>query len=301
MKYPKFTQKNTRDEGVSESLAVTLLTKLLSIKLPDDTRAHMRENLQSYATFHSPVEIQEAIISPYSFGYVFSYISSHPRRFSSLLVLVLVLVGGFGVSSHAEKAQWENILTNRRLSEATTLALQNKLATSTQMFLAQEVATHVALAQQDALALSNSGDTASAASVRTDLTEKLSTNADALATLGPQLEQRSATSTVIAVAAMLRDVHADIDTVALASGSATTTHTTNEIGVTKDQNSIATAGTASTTEAGTTASADPTSGKIDSGAGVIMTTATTLTDGSTTDISSYHDKTDGVPQDNLRK
>ncbi len=323
MKYTKHTTRNTVDHEVTESLAETLLTKLVLVKIPDDARSKMRENLQAFATFHSPAEIQKPVASPYSFGYLFSYVSSYPRRFSSFAVLVLVMVTGFGVSTHAEKslpgealygikvsmieplqgafitnqaekAQWENILTSRRLSEATTLAIQNKLATSTQAFLAKEVATHVALAQQDALALSNAGDTESAASVRTDLTEKLATNADALSKLGPQLEQSAATSTVIAVAAMLKDVHADIDTIALAGGTATTTNTTIDVASVKNE------GTASTTVLTTTSSelTNPATDKGDKGASVIMTAITVLTAGTTSSPANNSSKSHDSSSDN---
>jgi hypothetical protein len=144
----------------------------------------------------------------------------------TIKVAIVEPLQGTLMVSAADKAQWENVLINRRLSEATTLAVQNKLATSTQEYLAKEVATHVALAQQDAIALSSSGDTTSASQVRTDLTEKLATNADTLSQLGPQLEQHNATSTVVAVAALLRVVNADITTLSLANGDTSAATTT---------------------------------------------------------------------------
>ena len=267
---------HTEQEDVGKSLAVTLLVKLFSIKLSQKSSTDMRANLQAYAEFHTPVIGPAAVLSPYSFEYIFSYVAQRPRVFGGIVAIVLLFTSSFGVADAAEKslpgealynvkvaviepiqgtfitnaadkAQWENILINRRLSEATTLAIQDKLATSTQEYLANQVATHVALAQQDAVALDTSGQTTSAAQVRTDLTEKLATNADALSKITPQLQNDTSTGTVVAVAALLRMVNTDIDTVAIASGDATTT--TTDIAVSATVASTTPAGTASTTTA----------------------------------------------------
>ena len=225
-----------------EQKIISQLQKLKGISLSTTEAQTMRENLSAYADLHAVTGVV-ASRKPSRF-YNFSYLKLSHIKFSYARaimagVLILVLVGGSAgvtyaaegslpgqplyaikvsiaepiqgalITSTAGKAQWQNDLAERRLAEAATLASQNNLATSTQVYLQNAVASHVALAQQDADTLAASGNETAALSVRADLEAKLSAHADILTLIAPRLAAAGDATTTDAVIALLQNIETD--------------------------------------------------------------------------------------------
>ena len=231
----KIIEQEREAENFIQKLRLVSLTK---------TEAHdMRERLIAYTDMHA-VNASNKAAAPmalrgpaYFLSPLTSYFSSYPRAMVATTLILIILVSGTGVSFAAEnslpgqpfyavkvsvvepiqgalitsptdKAKWQNELASRRLTEASTLAAQNNLGTTTQEYLAQSVADHVALAQQDASQLSASGNNDAALGVQSDLEAKLTAHANFLSLVTPRLKATGdATSTVIAVSSMLRVVN----------------------------------------------------------------------------------------------
>jgi hypothetical protein len=229
-------KKLNTQEREGEQKTVTFLNTLRQLTLTKTEAQDMRERLISYSHLHDSLPEQEAVS-------IFSYFKYSRIAFSRPLIagglIAVLLVGSTGVSYAAEnalpgeplyavkvsvvepiqtalitepvaKAQWQSELASRRLTEASTLAVQNKLATSTQEYLAQSVEQHVALAQEGASELSSSGNDTAALTVQSDLEAKLTAHADLLSVLTPRLKASgTATTTVVAVTALLHVVDAN--------------------------------------------------------------------------------------------
>ena len=231
----KKTTNNSISEKESEALAETFVSKLGQIKLSPTEAQEMRERLIAYSNLHSVPEAVHAL--PVRSIY-FSYLTSSSRFLTASALIILILVSGTGVSYAAEntlpgqplygvkvaivepiqgalitttagQANWQNELTERRLTEASTLAAQNNLSSSTQEYLAEAVSTHVALAQEDAASLADTGNGDAALAVRSDLDASLSAHADLLASVAPRLKAAGDINTSNAVVALLTTVQAN--------------------------------------------------------------------------------------------
>jgi hypothetical protein len=233
--------KNTHNQKLSEkeldSLAETFVSKLGQLRLSKTEAHEMRERLLSYTNLHtvssSSAHTAKAVRSPF-----LSYFSSYSRVLVAGTLVVLILISTTGVSYAAEntlpgqalygvkiaivepiqgafitstsgKANWQATLAERRLIEASTLAAENKLSTSTQQYLAQAVSTHIALAQEDANNLSATGDATDALAVRSDLDASLSANATVFADVAPRLAANGDSTTSTAVVALLNSIETD--------------------------------------------------------------------------------------------
>jgi hypothetical protein len=223
MKNETHTQNNP--ENFIEPLRHLTLSK---------TEAHdMRERLIAYADMHNVVT---PLAQPSVF---FTYIRTmqFSRGVSVASLMVVFLVGSVGVSyaaentlpgeplyavkvsiaeplhtalitSPSEKAEWENELAGRRLAEASTLASQNKLASSTQTYLAQAVAEHVANSEASTASIEASGDAPKALAIKSDLEAQLSAHVDVLALMTPRLVAEGDGTTTSAVLALAENVDA---------------------------------------------------------------------------------------------
>jgi hypothetical protein len=236
----KNSSKHDRSD-LQESLAVTFIQKLENISLTKTETDSMRENLRAYADLHTTptlLEISKPILSPFSFAYGTSYIRTYSRAFASLALVILLLVGTTGVTYAAgntlpgqplyvvkvsvvepiqgalitnpvKKAEWQNELTQRRLVEASTLAAENKLSSSTQVYLAQAVTEHVTQSENDSDQLSASGNATAALSVRSELEAGLSAHADFLAFITPELAAAGDATTTGAITSLLATIQTD--------------------------------------------------------------------------------------------
>ena len=223
---------NTEGQG-DESLAETFVSRLRQLSLTQTEAQEMRERLIAYSNMHAALEIVKPIPSPF-----FSYFNAYSRVLTSGALIILILISGTGISYAAEgtlpgqtlygvkvgiiepiqgafitstqgQADWQNELTERRLTEASTLAAENKLSASNQAYLATAVSTHVALAQQDANELSDSGNTTAALTVRSSLDASLSAHATLLASVAPRLKAAGDANTSTAVVALLNTVETE--------------------------------------------------------------------------------------------
>jgi hypothetical protein len=234
-------QHNKNTYSTDEQKIVDFLDALRHVTLSKTEAQDMRERLAAYSDMHNA--ISAPIRSPF-----FSYFSqtrsvfsraSFSRPLIAIGMVLVILVGTTGVSYAAEnslpgqplyavkvsvvepiqgalitqpvaKAQWQAELANRRLNEASTLAAQNNLGTSTQEYLANAANEHIALAQADASQLSASGNVDEALSVQSDLEAKLSAHVDFLSLITPRLKATGdATSTIASVTALLHVVNTD--------------------------------------------------------------------------------------------
>jgi hypothetical protein len=226
-------KKLNPQERDGEQETLSFLNTLRELTLTKTEAQDMRERLISYSQLHDSIQEPVAVS-------IFSYFQYSRVAFSRPLIagglIAVLLVGSTGVSYAAEnalpgeplyavkvsvvepiqtalitepvaKAQWQSELASRRLTEASALAVQNKLATSTQEYLAQSVEQHVALAQEGASELSSSGNDPAALTVQSDLEAKLTAHADLLSALTPRLKASgTATTSVVAVTALLHVV-----------------------------------------------------------------------------------------------
>jgi hypothetical protein len=192
-------------------------------------------------------EIKFPFFSPSHFisirSSLYSYLSSYPRAVGGIALVLLVLVGTTGVTyasqdalpgdalypvkvslvepiqgalitSPVAQANWQTELTSRRLSEAATLATEDKLSTSTQAYLADAVSEHVKNAEAEASKLSSSGNSNAAVQVRANLEANLTAHAEFLALITPQLAASGDATTTDAVFALLthvQEARAEVD------------------------------------------------------------------------------------------
>jgi Domain of unknown function (DUF5667) len=225
-----------------ETKTENFIKNLRHVALTSTEAQSMRERLVAYSDLHAISESAEtvstrAVRSTFSIS-SFSFLYAYPRVIGAAALVFVLLISGTGVSYAAEntlpgqilypvkvsivepiqgalitnvaqQAEWQDQLADRRLTEASTLAAENKLATSTQEYLEQATAQHVALAQQDATDLADSGNEDAALSVRSDLEARLSAHADFLALIAPKLAADDDATTTNAVIALLQGVEQD--------------------------------------------------------------------------------------------
>jgi hypothetical protein len=222
--------KHTTPENFIQPLRQVTLSKTDS--------QNLRERLISYADLHTaPTTISSAVgSSRFSLRTLsqFQFVQSS-RSFVAAILIIAFLGGSASISYAAEntlpgeplyavkvnvneplhaalitsptqKAEWENELVERRLAEGAALAAQNKLATSTQTYLAQNIAEHVANSEKSADALAASGNGAQALAVRSDLEARLSAQVDVLALMTPRLQAQGDATTTTAVLALAQNV-----------------------------------------------------------------------------------------------
>jgi hypothetical protein len=266
--------KHIYNTNTDEGTAAEFIKGLQYISLTKTEAQDMREHLLAYSDMHNT--ITAPTVSPF-FSYfshvriALSQISFSRPLIASGLILV-ILVSGTGVSYAAEdslpgqplyavkvsvvepiqgalitqpvaKAQWENTLASRRLDEASKLAAQNNLGTTTQEYLAQAANEHIALAQADASQLSASGNIDGALTVQSDLEAKLSAHADFLSLITPRLKATGdATTTIASVTSLLRVVNAD-------RGAIEESRKTTEVALAAETAASSTPDSASTTPA----------------------------------------------------
>lgn len=198
---------------------------LKQIHLSTDDKAAMRARLIAYADLHEVHDTRRSVASPFVMW-----------RLGAVLAGVIILLGGsVGISYAAEdslpgqplyavkvsvvepvqgaiipttegKAAWENVLAERRLAEASTLAAQNNLTASTSAYLETQIAIHTNNAEQDANTLAVAGKTQAALQVRSDLEARLSAHATLLAIIEPQLAARDDATTSARVAILYKHV-----------------------------------------------------------------------------------------------
>ncbi len=226
--------KHTYTEAETEAFIKNLRHVTLS-----KTEAHdMRERLIAYADMHAVPASTAHNVSP------FSYLAMHLRASIAVALVLLILVGGTGVTYAAQdslpgqplyaikvdvtepiqtalitapvaKAQWQNTLAARRLAEASTLAARGDLATSTQQYLADAVATHVQLSERASDTLAASGNNTAALAARSDLEAQLSAHADVLALMTARFDASGEASSTTPVLAFLQDLQSQRTTVEL--------------------------------------------------------------------------------------
>jgi hypothetical protein len=223
-----------KTDRTSEAEAISLLQRLRRVTLSATETQAMRERLSAYIQLHGPLAMAEVerAINPFSARL---FIFSQP--FLAVLSLALILTGTTGASYAAQdtlpgeplyavkvgltepligafittpaaKGQWENTLTDRRLTEASTLASKGSLATSTQQYLAQAVISTVALSQKESDTLDASGQSTTALQVRSDLDARLSAHAELLSLIVPSTKAAGNGTTTSALLALITTVHA---------------------------------------------------------------------------------------------
>jgi hypothetical protein len=204
-----------------------------TVRLSSAQKQAMHSTLSEYANLHS---VTSSAIQTGSFTRLSFTTIIFSRAFvAGVLILMLVVGSGVGVTyaagnslpgqplyavkvdvaepiqgalitSATGKADWQNELAERRLSEATTLAAQNDLASSTQTYLAEQASLHIAQSQQDSSMLAESGNTDAALAVRSDLEARLSAHSQLLALLDARLSANGDATTTSEVAQLLESV-----------------------------------------------------------------------------------------------
>jgi hypothetical protein len=181
----------------------------------------------------------QKISSPFSIFYSYSRIAIVGA------MAILLLVGGTGVSFAAQntlpgqplyavkvdvteplqgafitspvaKAEWQNTLAERRLEEATTLAAQNNLSSSTEAYIGSQVALHVQASEQDSDALAAAGEATSSLSNQADLQARLDAHTQLLATITSRLSAAGLATTSEQVALLIQNIDVQRNAVAKA-------------------------------------------------------------------------------------
>jgi hypothetical protein len=247
-------ENNTNN--LPEKFTQNLSTLKQSLRLSPDESRMMRESLSAYADVHSASSVRSKpspYISSFSFFYSRSFVAS-------LLIFILILGTGTSVtyaagnalpgqtlypvkvdvaepiegaviaatSGTTGSATWQNTLAERRITEATTLAAENDLSTSTQAYLENQTEIHVAQSDDDSAKLAAAGDISDANEVRSDLQARLAAHAELLAIIEPRLAALGDASTTSQVALLLNNVTEAQAAILFKpdSGEATTTSTT---------------------------------------------------------------------------
>ncbi len=228
----------TKQPNKSDSLPKKFIQKLDTLKQSvslscNETQA-MRERLVAYADMHV-VPPRTNIAS----AFVFSYKSFYSRAFvAGLLIFILIITAATSVTYAAgnvlpgqplypikvnvaepiegaviaatgntsELATWQNTLAERRIAEATTLASENMLATSTQAYLESQAEIHIARSEAYGAKLAAAGDVNEADAIRTDLEARLATHAKLLARIAPRLVAAGDATSTSQVATLLNDI-----------------------------------------------------------------------------------------------
>lgn len=195
-----------------------VLRELRGITLADKAKARLRADLSTYADFHAAVP-QETPAAART-GVSFAWLSIHMLyRTGAALLAVLLLAGGTAYASDGalpgsplytvkvnfkepievalaasprEKAEKHAELAERRLEEATTLAVSATLDENTQVYLEQEFGEHVDSSLAAADVLAESGEEEASLDVRSHLESSLVAHADLLDLVEDKLEEDGA-------------------------------------------------------------------------------------------------------------
>lgn len=195
------------------------LRELRGITLADKAKARLRADLSAYADFHAAVPAG-ATPAPAASRGSFAWLSLHAwYRAGAALLAVLLIAGGTAYASEdalpgsplytvkvnikepievafaaspLEKAEKHAELAERRLEEATKLAVNASLDEGTQAYLEQEFGEHVddSLAAADTLA--QSGEEEASLDVRSHLESSLVAHADILDLVEDKLDDEGA-------------------------------------------------------------------------------------------------------------
>ena len=195
------------------------LRELRGITLDDKVKARLRTELSTYADFHAAV-LREDIPAAARTRGSFAWLSIHAwYRAGAALLAVLLLAGGTAYASDdalpgsplytvkvnikepievalaaspREKAEKHAKLAERRLEEATTLAVNASLTKDTQAYLEQEFGEHVDSSLAAADTLAQGGEEKASLDVRSHLESSLVAHADILDLVEDKLEEDGA-------------------------------------------------------------------------------------------------------------
>jgi hypothetical protein len=207
------------------------IAHLKTVIMPESSRMRMREELSSYVDMHA-ASGTAPIPSPY-FSHTVSFISSSFFRVSAALVLLVSMLGGTAyaandarpgqplyqvklnltepvqtalIPSTEGKAAWHAILAERRLEEATDLAVAGKLDTATQNTITDNFTKHVQDSSDAAAALQQEGNVTAALTVRSDLEARITAHEDILAQVVTHLAAVATTTTDDSSVAATKDL-----------------------------------------------------------------------------------------------
>ncbi|MDB5244949.1 MAG: hypothetical protein JWN90_54 [Parcubacteria group bacterium] len=199
---------------------------LKSITLSESSRTRMREELSAYVDLHA--HAGPAISSVPTPSPFFSYFSAGFFRISAALVVLISMLGGTAyaandalpgttlypvklnltepvqtalIPSTEGKAAWHAILAERRLEEATDLAVAGKLDTATQGTIADNFTSHVQDSSEAATQLQQEGNVTAALSVRSDLEARITAHEDILTQVVTHLASVATTTNDASVSA----------------------------------------------------------------------------------------------------
>jgi hypothetical protein len=212
----------------------TELPRMRSIGMSAESKERIKLELAAYAEMHA-VRADMPVRSPLTF----TFMPASFWRISSALAALLLIVGGSAYASTdalpgsplypvkvsvAEpvetalipgtkgKAAWHAILAERRLDEATKLAVAGNLDAGTEHFLTANFSAHVADAVAGADELQQHGDVTDSLDVRSDLDARLSAHENILAQVvnhlasdGVDTETDTAAQSLLAVVANKQD------------------------------------------------------------------------------------------------
>lgn len=196
---------------------------LSTITLGEQKRNTMRGVLASYADLHT---IQDSVASATQSPF-FSWMRNPRFAYAGALVLLLAAGGStaafaaegtlpgdtlYNIKIHVNeplaetfaatpeaKARVSTTLAERRVDEATTLAVQGKLDSAKAAYLESAVKQKVAETDHQAEVIAASGDTMTAADVRSDLETRLTAHAEALAVASTDSTESEGAARVLAV------------------------------------------------------------------------------------------------------
>lgn len=183
------------------------LASLRSIQLSEDSRMRMREELLAYARLHAFQKIarERQATSFFVLRRMYAF---------STLALVLIVTGATSVAASGSlpgdtlypikvriaeplqtaltptakgKAVWHNVLVERRLEEAATLAVRDDLDPQTQQELESAVSEQVQASLATADGIEAEGDVSSSLDIRSDLEARLTAHANIFTALADHL------------------------------------------------------------------------------------------------------------------
>jgi len=201
------------------------LKELKTLRLPEERKLRMREELLAYAELHA--------VAPAPAARAFSRF--HFRIYSALAAVLIIIIGLGGTAYASEdalpgdtlysvkvsiaeplqtalvpgekgKAAWHAILAERRLEEAAQLAAKEKLTPDTQEKLAANFTDQVKATDANADRLERAGDAIGSLSVRSDLDARLTAHEQILSIIAAHYAtatSSSAASTKEAVSSLL--------------------------------------------------------------------------------------------------
>ncbi|CAN5698208.1 hypothetical protein BH11PAT2_BH11PAT2_05170 [soil metagenome] len=185
------------------------IAHLKSITLSESSRMRMREELAAYADLHTftGTQASPAAVHSHYFSHTLSFVSGGFFRISAALVLLISMLGGTAyaandaqpgqtlytiklnltepvqtalIPSTEGRAAWHAILAERRLEEATNLAVAGKLDTATQNTITDNFTKHVQDSSDAATQLQQAGNVTAALTVRSDLEARITAHEDIL-------------------------------------------------------------------------------------------------------------------------